>query len=148
MADLAEQMDPVAEAAARFGSGNHCAQAVFAPQAARMGVPAETAEKIAAMFGGGVARTGQMCGACIGGLMALGLGLAKDGRDRPYAAAHEFLERFTAQHGSIQCRELLGHDLSTPEGQQGAKEAGVFQSVCPQVVAGAAGLVQELLSRE
>ncbi len=135
---------PVAESVARFAAGCNCAQAVFAPQAARHGLDADTATHVAAMFGGGIVRTGQMCGACSGGLLALGLAVA--GREaRPYGLGQEFLRRFAAARGSTTCRELLGCDLATPEGQAAFREQRLLQSVCVPAVETAARLVEELL---
>ena len=51
------------------------------------------------------------------------------------------------QRQSLNCRDLLGHDLSTPEGMQEVKDKKLFV-VCPGIVEDAAKILQELLSRE
>jgi hypothetical protein len=49
------------------------------------------------------------------------------------------------RHGSILCRELIGHDISTLAGLKNAREQKVFNTICPGLVKDAAGLVAEFL---
>jgi C_GCAxxG_C_C family probable redox protein len=119
--------------------------------ASEFGLSEETALKIAASFGGGMARTGKTCGAVTGGLMALGLKYgytAPEGRDATYGIAQEFMHRFEEQHGSVACRDLLGFDISTPENRERAQQSGVFQNICPGLVRDAVEIVQELLVKK
>ena len=137
-------------ALARFHAGFNCAQAVFAAFAADLGLDADAALRIASPFGGGIGRTGQICGAASGGLMALGLrhGFSrtddKTAKDRMYAQTRDFLARFQARQGAITCRGLLGHDISDPAEYQVIRAQGLFTSVCPQAVAAAAEIVEEM----
>jgi len=104
--------------------------------------------KIAASFGGGMARTGKTCGAVTGGLMALGLKYgytAPEGRDATYGIAQEFMRRFEEKHGSLVCRDLIGFDISTPENRERTQQSGMFQKICPGLVRDSAEIVQELL---
>jgi C_GCAxxG_C_C family probable redox protein len=83
---------------------------------------------LARQFGGGVAGTGETCGAVTGAALALGL--------RDYQAAEaagpaasrkalpQFIDRFAAEFGSLRCRELTGFDLRTPEGHNAFVKAG------------------------
>jgi hypothetical protein len=48
---------------------------------------------------------------------------------------------FIAKHGSLKCRKLLGVDISTPEGAAEANEKNLFDSVCPELVASAADII-------
>ncbi len=57
----------------------------------------------------------------------------------------EFARRFKARYGTILCRELLGCDISTPEGRNLAKEKGLFAELCPQLVRDAAEIVEQML---
>jgi len=115
------------------------------------GLDRELALKVAGAFGGGIARMGAQCGAVTGALMVLGLkyGKAKAGdegaRERTYELAREFVTRFESRHGSIVCRELLGYDLSNPEERAAAKEKGLFDTLCLQLVRDAAEMVGEML---
>jgi len=107
--------------------------------------------KIAASFGGGMARTGKTCGVVTGGLMALGLKYgytAPEGKDSTYQIAQEFMHRFEKKHGSLACRDLIGFNISTPESREQAQKSGVFESICPVLVRDAVETVQELLTKK
>ncbi len=120
----------------RFQQGFACSQAVFSSLVQQGGLPEETALRIAAPFGGGISHTGQICGAVSGALMALGLFRGSDqpdpaAKERTYALAQLLIARFRAIHGSILCRELLGVDMSTPEGLKRVREEKLTARVCP-----------------
>ena len=144
-------MSNVERATITFRDGFNCSQSVFAALAPGLGLDRETALRVAGPFGGGTARMGLICGAASGGLMALGLKYSqtraedKEAKERTYALAREYLERFRARNGAVLCRELLGYDLSTSEGLQTAKEKGLFDSLCPRLVAAAVEIAEQLL---
>jgi hypothetical protein len=78
------------------------------------------------------------------------IGLAHPRRDRQGAAAssqrvQEFTRLFCQQNRSISCRELLGHDISTPACHEAARAAGVFQTICPKLVGDAATILEQVL---
>lgn len=115
----------------------------------KLGIENELVPRIATMFGGGMARTGEVCGAVVGGLMCIGI---KHGREEPaqsdaegYALTQQFLRRFRDEMGSIQCRELTGMDLSTDEGLKTFRGSDVPLRVCLPAVGLAYNLVLELL---
>ena len=142
--------DPIQIANDRFAQGLNCAQAVLSAFAAQSGISEEAALLLASPFGGGIARQGQVCGALTGALMVLGLqrgNSTPEGRDETYRMAKEFMQAFQKRHGATPCRELIGYDISTPEGLQAAREQKVFNRVCPALVNGAAELLVETLSR-
>jgi C_GCAxxG_C_C family probable redox protein len=146
-------MHNTSEAAlALFAEGYSCAQSAFAACAQPFGLPKETAIKIAQAFGGGIGGSGSVCGAVTGALMALGFSCsAKDGQDleTKMHAKHltqDFLQRFSSQHGSLLCRELIGQDLTTPEGLNRAIESGVFQKICPGLVRDGVQTLQAVLA--
>lgn len=150
---MSTQTFPIDAALARFSEGYNCSQATLSAFAEVLGLPLDTALRLAVPFGGGIARQGEVCGAASGALMALGLryGSAlpdKAAKERMYALAAEFLRRFEAANGAIRCRDLIGFDTSTPEGQAAAREQRVFASICPHVVAAAIEIAAELLTRE
>ncbi len=139
------------EAVRSFQQGFSCSQAVVASLCEPLGLERETAFKISQAFGGGMARMGLTCGAVAGALMVIGL---KYGRTRPedeeskektYRLVHEFYRRFRELHGSTVCRELLGIDLSRPEGHKQAEESGVFTRLCPKFVADAVSILEQIL---
>jgi len=145
-------MNDAERAVARFAQGCNCAQAVLWAYAPHFGLAPEIAMKIAAPFGGGIARMGETCGAVTGAFMVIGLQLGnttaedQESKERTYQFVREFVRRFAVRHGSIKCRELLGCDLSTPEGLQRAREQGLFSTRCREFVRDSAQIVAELIS--
>ena len=95
-----------------FGKKFHCSQAVFAAFAEELGISEELALKIGACFGSGM-RKGEVCGACTGALMALGLkyGQCKeednDSRIKTNEVTDKFISEFVKENGSFMCKEWL-----------------------------------------
>jgi C_GCAxxG_C_C family probable redox protein len=129
----------------------NCAQSVLAAFSSDFGLSDEISYKIAGSFGGGLGRSGKTCGAVSGALMVLGLRYAQtkpgeaEKKEKNYEMVREFIKKFTAKNGSCVCAELLGYDISTPEGAKAAKEKGLFSTVCGRVVGDAAEIVETLL---
>ena len=94
------------------GEGFNCAQCVLSAAGAYTGLDADTARRIAAGFGGGV-RSGELCGAISGAVMALGL-LEEDTRAAA-AGAKDCVEAFRKQYGCVRCLELKGARVSCDE---------------------------------
>ncbi len=142
----------VERAVARFEEGFNCSQAVLSACAPVLGLEADLALKVAGGFGGGMGRLGGTCGAVTGALMALGLRYAsaeagdKAAKEKTYEVVREFTRRFAARHGSTLCRDLLGCDISTPQGRQLAHDNGLFTTRCPQLVRTAAEILESMLS--
>lgn len=142
-------MNRAEEATNRFAQGFSCSQAVFATYARELGLDEDVALRIASGFGGGMGGTGHTCGAVTGALMVLGLKHGPDTPDRDakqaiYARIQRFLAEFRCRQGAVECRDLLGVDISTPEGVQRARDAGLFQQKCPPLVAAACQILDEL----
>ncbi len=142
-------MSRSADAVARFAQGFSCSQAVLSAYAAELGVDESTALKIAAGFGGGMGGLGHTCGAVTGALMALGLRHGTDSSDGKakqavYAKVQQFAYRFQERCDTLTCRELLGVDISTPDGRDAARKAGLFQHRCPEFVRAAGEILEEL----
>jgi C_GCAxxG_C_C family probable redox protein len=143
--------NPSEIAVARFHQDFNCSQSVFVAFAPQLGLDESQALKLASPFGGGVARRAQTCGAVTGALMALGLARGADtpaGKEDAYRLGQEFLQRFESLHATILCRELLGCDISTPEGRQKAREQGAFTALCPLFVRDAAEIAGAMLAEK
>ena len=128
-----------------FAEHCNCAQSVYAASGAGGAMTEEQRMAVAAAFGGGVARQGEVCGALTGALMALGERatgkMATDraaGRDEVYVAAKELMEEFRTAYGSLLCRELTGCRMDTEEGRRDFAERKVRDTVCMKLVAFAA----------
>ncbi|MHA1910021.1 MAG: C-GCAxxG-C-C family protein [Candidatus Thorarchaeota archaeon] len=126
----------------------HCCQAVFTTYAGQFGpgkVDFDTCMKIASAFSGGVNRTGNVCGAITGALMALGLkyGGSKQEVDVTEAST-KLLDDFKSLHGTTICRELIQHDLITDEDVKHAFETNAFKN-CSKYVEDVAIILEEFI---
>ena len=133
-----------------FSQNLHCSQSVLAAFSGECGISEELAFKLGSCFGSGM-RKGEVCGACTGALMVLGLLYGesrigdKDERQRSNELNVLMMERFKEANGSYICNDLLGYDVSTPEGAQRAREAGLFREFCPKMVESAVELLEEIM---
>ena len=134
-----------------FRQGFSCSQAVVAAFAAEFGLDKDTALRISQPFGGGIARRADWCGALTGAFLAIGLKhgrtRAEDiaARDKTYALVLEIIKRFTARHSHFRCKDLLGCDIGTPEGQKTAEEMNLHKTRCEDYVRDAAAILEEIL---
>ncbi|MDR3591079.1 MAG: C-GCAxxG-C-C family protein [Negativicutes bacterium] len=137
----------VSQAISRFEGGMSCSQAVLSTYGPCFGLCQEDALRVARGFGGGMARLSQTCGAVTGAFMTIGLtlpGSGKEAKDDTYALIRKFAETFTTANGSLNCTELIGCDLGTPEGQTYFRENGLMKS-CTKYVTDAAEILEEML---
>ena len=136
-----------------FGDKFHCSQSVIAAFAEECGLTEEKALKIGACFGNGM-RKGEVCGACTGALMVLGTlygqSDASDLESRMTAnkVNVEMMERFAQRCGSYICNDLLKCDISTQEGVAYARENKLFTEFCPQMVANAVDILEEIIKEQ
>ncbi len=143
--------DKQEQAAAVLADGFNCAQAVFTPFCEGYGIPRETALRLAGGLGGGC-RAGEICGAASGCVLVVGLkhGQTAAGdmetKQRCGAKTKEFIARFHAlsKTKALRCRDLLGVDTSTPEGYARAAGQNLLKTVCPALITGAVGILEEL----
>ena len=103
-----------------------------------LGIKNDLIPRIATPFAGGMAGTGEVCGAVVGALMCIGVKHGRDEVGEPEDVAQElggkFLRAFREQMGSLNCRELTGIDLSTPEGLKQFRGSDVPVKVCLRAV--------------
>ncbi|MGA2533442.1 MAG: C-GCAxxG-C-C family protein [Candidatus Aminicenantales bacterium] len=134
-----------------FQEGFSCSQAVFAAYAEEFGLARETALRIAQPFGGGIAKSGDWCGAVTGAFLVIGLkhGRVKSddaaAKDKTYALVQEFVRRFRAGHGTTRCNDLLGCDIATPEGQKTIQDRKLHETLCENLIRDAVGILDALL---
>ena len=139
------------KAVQRFKKGFNCSQAVIGTFCEQFGLDCDKASKVATGFGGGM-RMGDICGAVTGAFMVLGLKYGntnaedKEAKAKTYKKVEEYTKRFKARNNSVMCRELLGCDLSTPEGMKEAKDKGLFSSICPQMVQDSVEILEEMMN--
>jgi len=144
-------MSRVELAVSCFREGFSCSQAVLSTYGTQFGLNREIALKVAGAFGGGMGHMGETCGAVTGAFMVIGLKYGrtiagdKQSQDKTVSLANEFVNRFKSRNVSIVCKELLGCDLSTPEGTNMAKEKNLFATICPKFVQDAAEIIEQIL---
>jgi len=144
-------MDKVERAVACFREGFNCAQALLSTYGPQFDLSFEIALKISAPFGAGMGRMGEVCGAVTGAFLVIGLKYGntraedRETKEKVYRLVREFSDIFQARNGSIVCRELLGCDISTPEGLEFAREKKLSITVCPKFVRDAAEIVSKIL---
>jgi C_GCAxxG_C_C family probable redox protein len=129
----------------------NCAQTVLTSFCEELGLERRLALQLAGGFGGGMAHTGQTCGAVTGAYMALGLA-QKTTPDNPRGSLEktnelitEFYREFKALHGSVNCNALTGYNLDVPEKLAEARENGVFTTKCPTFVSDVVKITESLL---
>ncbi|MCM1325907.1 MAG: EAL domain-containing protein [Bacteroidales bacterium] len=130
----------------------HCSQALFGAFADDMGLDLKTAFKISTCFGGGM-RQGGLCGCISASLLVLGMALGfYDAQDREQEVygnkkTDEFIKRFTEEMGGcINCREILGKDISKPEDMAVIRKDGLILKCCPRVIDLSIDILEDILS--
>ncbi len=128
----------------------HCSQAVLAAFAEELGITEEQALKLGSCFGTGM-RKGEVCGACSGALMVLGMKYGQyingdmESRNKSNLVTDKFLDEFKKRNGSYICNELLKCDITTEEGVAYAFENKLFTEFCPVMVKSAVEIVEEII---
>lgn len=97
-----------------FLEGYNCAQAVAIAFEDVLEMDRETLARLSSSFGGGMGRLREVCGGVSGMFMVAGLlygyddPKAKEEKADHYARIQKLAADFSAENGSIVCRELLG----------------------------------------
>jgi len=139
------------EAVTSYKNGFTCSSAVFSTFSDEMGLESDAAKRIACGFGAGISRTGNMCGVVSGAIMVIGLkhGKTMNGDDaateKTRTRTREFIQEFTRRHGSINCTELLGYNLSNPAEFEKARDSKLFFTKCPELVGDAVAILEKIL---
>lgn len=118
----------------------HCSQALFGAFAEDFGLDLKTAFKISTCFGGGM-RQGGVCGCITAALLVLGMALGfYDSQDKELEIyvnkkTEEFIRLFTEQmDGVVNCRDILGKDISKPEELAEIREEKLILQKCPKAM--------------
>lgn len=142
-------MNHVDKAKKYFGQRFHCSQAVLAAFAEDLGLTEEQTLKLGGCFGAGMCK-GEVCGACVGALMVLGMKFGQykiedmESRVKTNQITERFLDDFRRENGSYLCKELLGCDVATETGRKYAIEHKLFTEFCPKMVESAVELIEKL----
>jgi C_GCAxxG_C_C family probable redox protein len=112
--------DGIRHAGKCWASNLNCAESVLRGVCFAQSVElTDQAKKMATPFGGGIGRSEDVCGALIGGALAIGVSLGRttpeEDRLRSYEAAGELYRAFQARFGSTCCKVLNRSDFKSPE---------------------------------
>lgn len=146
-------MNKIEKAITFFNQGHNCAQAVLKAYGTQYGLDEDIAFKISSSLGGGLARSGNTCGAVTGALMTIGLRYRnlnvedQESKELTYERGMNFIEQFRSINGTIKCKELLNCDISTLEGREKANMNNVFEDLCPKFVKSAAEILETILNK-
>ncbi len=133
----------------RYESGYNCAQSVFSVFAEDYGMSLEAALRLASPFGGGM-KMAATCGALTGALMALGLAqgyseLDEEQRAESDKVTLEFLKRWKIEIGPVECKTILGYDVTDPIQKEAALKAGGSASTCSNCITEGVEILVRLL---
>ncbi len=129
----------------------HCSQALFGAFAEEFGMDLKMALKLSTCFGGGM-RQGGVCGCITASLMVLGIALGfYDSQDRELEIygnkkTDEFIKLFTERmDGAINCRDILGNDISNPEEMAVIRQEGLILKRCPRALNVSIEILEKML---
>lgn len=135
-----------------FQQGFCCSESVLQAIAESRGITSELIPKIATGLCGGIAKTGGICGAVSGGVLAISLLTGRNSKDQSTEAnvrlVRAFLSGFETKFGTTNCGQLIGCHLDTPEGQRFFKENHLREKKCQVFVREAARMASDILDQE
>ena len=130
----------------------HCSQALFGAFADDFGLDLKTAFKISTCFGGGM-RQGATCGCITAAMLVLGMALGfYDSQDKEQEIygnkkTDEFIRRFTKEmEGDINCRDILGKDISKPDELAAIRSEGLILKKCPRALSISIDILEDMLA--
>lgn len=130
----------------------HCSQALLGAFADDFGLDLKTAFKISTCLGGGM-RQGGTCGCITASLLVLGLAFGfYDSQDRELEVygnkkTEEFIHRFTeSMDGVINCRNILGKDISKPDEMAIIRKEGLILQKCPRAINISIEILEDMLA--
>jgi C_GCAxxG_C_C family probable redox protein len=139
-----------------------CSQCTLKALQEHLGLGDDLTYKSASALAGGVARTGETCGAVLGAVMAIGLAFGRDKLEvstespsytKAQDCAGRFVQSFIEETGSMRCKDIQesifgrSFDMTTLEGREQFLAAGGHEK-CPQVPEKAARLAAEIILEE
>ena len=138
-----------------FTEGYNCTQSVVLAFADILPVDKATLLNLSSPFGGGMGRMREVCGAVSGMLLVEGMLLGYsspadiDGKKELYGKVRGLAEKFSAENGSIICRELLAGVQHTSGGIPEDRTPEYYKKrPCAELVKIAAEILAEHLIEE
>lgn len=130
----------------------NCNQSVLCTYGPKFGVDEKLGLKLGLAYGGGMGRQGSTCGAVTGAYTVIGLWSAEQAVEEPaeikklaFEKVQEFNRLFIEQNGALECKDLLGYNLSIQEESNKVGELNLFETVCPKLVGSSAKILDQIL---
>ena len=102
------------------GRPYNCCESVLLALAEYLGVSSELIPKIGTAVGAGVGLNGLLCGSISSVAMAIGIKYGRNTKEENPQAAWNKIDKYVAsfkdKFGAVNCRQLTGLNLKTPEG--------------------------------
>lgn len=137
---------------ASLDEGFNCAESMVVAFADTVDLPRDVGMRAATGFGGGMGRTGNVCGLVSGAVLVLGWSVGRndptdaESKKRAYDAVAKLIGGLKTSRDSIRCPEILGADFATDEKRRAcAIEAGDFKRRCRAVAGEIAVILERLL---
>jgi C_GCAxxG_C_C family probable redox protein len=118
----------------------NCAQSILLVYCEDYNISKETAAQMAASFGNGIAKQGEICSVLIEALAILGLKSKRDflsdanSNVEMMNEAKEFVNKFVSMAGGLKCRDLLGCDPDSEAGTLYIANNNLKEKICKKVL--------------
>lgn len=135
----------------QFKKGDNCAQSVLTAFHDVVDMDEKDLARIASGFGGGMGHMQLTCGAVTGAFMVISLlhGQSdvndREGRKDINDKIREFERRFRELNKTTSCRELLGADFDTFEGQTKIITENLHAKVCHKAITDAVTILRDMV---
>jgi C_GCAxxG_C_C family probable redox protein len=131
-----------------------CAQVIVQTFLETLGIENLLLSMASSHFAGGLALTGNNCGALIGGMMVFGLAFGRKDITEGMPAilkgikpSRQLIRYFKGKYSNVNCRDLTGTDLAAPELAQVYFDSGGLER-CASIMADVAGFVGDVIYEE
>ena len=136
-----------------FDMNFNCGQSVLSTYAETFNLDKDTSLRLSSGLASGLSYQGKTCGAVIGAYMVIGLlvGYTNPNDELAKEITHglikEFNSNFISLHKSVECKELLGKDVSKPEEYEYLSYNNIFEMNCPKFVGDACSILDTIIKR-
>lgn len=136
-----------------FKSGIDCGQVVAGEFEKETTMSLSDLRKITACYAAGMLR-GETCGAVIAAYSVIGAiyGHSEPNDDekkgRMLKKMLRFNEMFGEKYDGFMCRELLGADISTPEGGKKIADENLLFEICPKIVSDVTEILKHVIDED
>jgi len=130
-------------------NGLNCSQAIMTAFGDKRGIDPACARIFGRPWGGGIGHLAQTCGYLTGAVLVLAQAYddvdEKQARQKTARAVRELFRRFEKKHGTTLCKDLLGADMTTEEGQKKIVAEKLVAKHCYSVGENVATILEDLI---